>query len=190
MAEKYKLILAKNGTEASTYGRRMGFKSGTYRCVAAAKSVRGIQVAECHVLPGFNDRVDRHAIKSALRWGRDITFVDVVMPPAPVVDQVDGMGPQLFMDLNDVPTPATKHRSFDPVVEIVKPPSLTEAQAAQLLEHVDEIPVLKSDPAPGVMPLEQPARKRKSRCKICGRMTLGPDGEGHDEAKHKTELFG
>jgi hypothetical protein len=98
---RYILVFAESIHEANQYAKRAKLPRGSYRAVGHAGSIRGIQSADVHVLPGFEKRRDRHAIRAAVRHGRDIRYLNVEMPDAlevPPVDQGDGMGEQLTID--------------------------------------------------------------------------------------------
>lgn len=107
----YILVLAKNTNEGAKYVQRAKLPRGRWRNVASAKSIRGIRKATVHCLPGFSQRPDRHSILAELRYAK-CEWIDVVMPEREerIVDQGDGMGPQLTID--DALAAIAK-RSFD-----------------------------------------------------------------------------
>jgi hypothetical protein len=95
---RYVIVLAGSTSEGHTYARRAGVARFTYRVPSNAASIRKLQAADVHVLPSFAGRRDRHSILAELRYGRDITMIDVEMPEPAVVDQGDGFGEQLTID--------------------------------------------------------------------------------------------
>jgi hypothetical protein len=182
------LVVAKDSREGRKYVKRADLPNFTYRIVRAAASIQGIQSVDVHLVDGFEQRPDAGSILAQLRWGRDIVYYSVAMPEAleaPATDQGDGMGEQLTID--DVapveqPKPRRRHKSVDPVIEIVPAQS-----AAESPDHV----VATSDDAAELTEQAKP-RARRSRCKTCGRLTLASydvDKVDHDIAAHTTGGF-
>jgi hypothetical protein len=66
----YVVILANTTGEAMTYAQAKKLPRGGFRYAARASTVKGLRVAEIHILPGFARRPDRFAIKAALRYTR------------------------------------------------------------------------------------------------------------------------
>jgi hypothetical protein len=183
MADRFVLVLAKSAQQAATYARRCGFTAGRYRAVASASSIRGIQVADAHILPEFYDRRDSHAILSEIRWARDVPKMHVAMPPAaeaPAKDQGDGMGEQLSIDdLEPVGYDGQGAPLYEHQIESPQP-------AVESLVHVDEAPAeIATERA------EEPLKKtRRTRCVTCDRLTTAAyavDPEGHDVETHENQ---
>lgn len=171
---RHVLVFAETISEANTYAKRAGLPRGAYRAVGHAGSIRGIQVADIHELPGFENRRDKHAIRAAVRHGRDIRHFHVEMPPkpdAPVVDQGDGMGQQLT--IGDILADQAAHAEFvSRRRELLEPVS----NALETPEVVDEpvetvtIPITPSSAPPREFdfkrePVEPEAPIKKSRAR-------------------------
>lgn len=190
---RYVIVLAANPSEGATYARRTGLPARTYRVPAAAKSIKGLQAADVHVLPTFATRPDRHAILAELRHGRDIVMVDVQMPapaePAPV-DQGDGMGEQLTIDdfLGRVrDTGKAEPCEFDDVqidipatVALIRPENPDLADAIEAANPQEDA----SGSTPGTTESGEDAastqaRRRRTRCAECGELTF----EAHDHSR-------
>lgn len=194
LKNRYILILGRNPQEASMYARRAGLPNFTYRAVSSAKSIRKIQVADVHVLPGFHDRPDKHSILRELRWGRDIVFVDVEMPaPADIVeDQGDGMGPQLSLDdefkaLAAEVYQATGNLEAKAMAEHGLEDEIVPEPTFVVVAVPDDTPVPEHHEAmvATVLPEAPKPKVRRKRCNLCGIMVTGADDEAHDLDKHK-----
>jgi hypothetical protein len=179
MRDRYVLVLSKSISEGNQYAKRAGLPRFSYRAVGNAASIRNLKVADVHILPSFDGRRDKHQILAELRWGRDIEYFYVEMPPKsdePAVDQGDGMGQQLSID--DVePEPN--------LVELITdgahgtPESLRAAAEAELAADLQvpdrpkpegtdaqtAPPEPSEDPAP-----TEASKRRRSRCKTCNQL--------------------
>lgn len=202
--DRYVLVLAHSPQQAGKYARRKGLRPGTYRAVSSAGSIRGIQVADVHILPEFHARMDSHAILAELRYGRDIVKMDVEMPePAEEVpvDQGDGMGQQLSLDSliamegkaalrPDEVERLNKHKSVDPVVELV--PANQQTSDAVFFQQVESVTTMSEEEQAELEKAEtHKPKRRRSRCKTCGRLTyedFETSTEGHDAEAHAPVL--
>lgn len=178
MKNRHILILAPNARQGAKYAKHSNLPNFTYRVIRSASSITGIQSVDVHLVDGFESRPDAGAILARLRWARDIAYYSVEMPPEPIKDQGDGMGEQIEIDFNS-PEPAAE----SPVHE-------DEASANDVAERAPETSNgdnMTSEGAP-----EPEKKKRRTRCKTCGRLTneaYGVDPEGHDAAAHSNAGF-
>lgn len=64
------IVLAGTAMEAAAHAQRHRLPKGRWRYAVKASSIRGLRVAEVHILPGFLKRLDRHKIIGELRYAR------------------------------------------------------------------------------------------------------------------------
>jgi hypothetical protein len=158
--QRYVIVLGANPQESHRYARRAGIPARNYRAPSSAASLKGLRSADVHLLPSFERRPDRHAIRAALRYVPDLRWIDVEMP-APVAvpnEQLD------LLDLLESTPAATdgllaSTEDFEllqsPIIETVDLPEEPHGEQTGAPESSE-------DPAP-VAP-----KRRRSRCKDCG----------------------
>lgn len=172
------LVLAQTPSEAHTYARRANLPNFTYRAVSSAGQIRNVQVVDVHVLPNFEKRRDRHAIRAALRHGRDIRWYDVEMPPpAPRPDGLFPPGEQLDL-LNLVDEQAADLAARDRAGELTDA-DVAELNAVSSALEADDQEDQGGEEAGAPEPSEDPApaapRRRRSRCRVCGTLHLADE---------------
>lgn len=170
-------VLAKTMADAHRFAREeLELPRGHYRIVTSPSTVKGIQGADLYLVPGWDQRYDRFAMRSALRWTR-LNKIDVAEKQAeapvvevPVVEVPDGLEPtgvQLRL-ITDEEAQAFFGGDIDPVI--------TEAASGiDIIAEQAEEPVVE----------EKPKRRRRSRCKGCG--VLMEFGEESEHAQHLEE---
>lgn len=130
---RYVLVLSGSIGEGNTYAKRVGLERFSYRAIGARKQVQNIQVADVHILPSFHKRPDKHAILGELRWGRDIVYKDVEMPPAPPREGDDRYGEQLTID-----EILSEQAEFAKAREVQPLPEIQERLNQAIIAKVDE----------------------------------------------------
>lgn len=68
-------ILARNRQEAKRVADAL--EVGRFTYVTSPLSVKSLRSGVCLLVEGWQTRADRHAIKSAMRWTRGVTYIDV-----------------------------------------------------------------------------------------------------------------
>lgn len=90
----YVIVLCKTPQEGSQYAKRANLPRGSYRVATRAAAIKGLKVAEIHILPSFHQRPDRFAIEAALRYTRGARL-EVEMPELDLrihdVDEAEGV---------------------------------------------------------------------------------------------------
>lgn len=101
MANPY--ILAKTMKDAHAFARDfLDLRPGRYRVVTSSSSISGPRGADLYLVPGWENRHDRFAVKGALRYTR-LNVVDasdfepVVKDPEPGLDGLTPPGTQLTL---------------------------------------------------------------------------------------------
>lgn len=109
----YVVILAGTTLEAMRYANAAKLKRGRYRYALRAATIRGLRVAEVHILPGFARRLDRHAILAELRYAK---FTQKVITPEELKQL------QTAYPLEKAATLAERYRAiYDKGAELPKP---------------------------------------------------------------------
>lgn len=179
------IILAGRLQEANVYARQIGLHPSRYTAPVSARSIEGVAPSEVHVLPGFRQRRDTHAIMAAVKRSmRRYQGVKLV--------EIDERGPatermmtvaQRYNDLRETP-------ALDAVAEEAKVAAAadalgrdaTQAEVDAALEQVSTIDVGPDAVSPNGdnpqmssngdrmidegAPADEPKRRR-SRCKVC-----------------------
>lgn len=194
MAAPY--ILARTLKEAHAYARGvLGLTVGHYRVVNSAATVKSVRNVDLHLVPGWQNRYDRFAMKSALRWTRMNVIeapkeTPLTPPPSDTVPETsDGLEPegvQLSID-----------EMLDLGTEVVAEVELKAEETEEVESREDEEP--SSEPTPPVVdptveektdePDEKKPRRRRRRCKECGELVDPDDVETH-AATHEDEPSG
>lgn len=170
MAVSY--ILARTLKEAHAFARgELGLSRGQYRIVNGVGTLKSVRGVDLYLLPGWQNRYDRFAMKSGLRWTR-MNVIDVattpVKAPAPEPDGLEPVGVQL---------------SFDELTANV-------GEVSNGNNMISEGgPVAPEPETPAEPEAKEPKAKRRRRCKECG-ILVEPD-EVEDHAKdHENDLLG
>lgn len=149
-------ICARNFGEAHRFAREeLGLEKGQYRLVASPSTISGRRGTNLYLVPGWERRSDRFALKSALRWTR-LAVIDVAeqrQDAAP--DDLEPTGEQLTAFDAD----AFLRVGFEDFVIAPVP----DVEAAK-------------HPEPQVV-------RRRRRCKECG-LLIDPDEVDQHAAEH------
>lgn len=190
MAAPY--ILARTLKEAHAYARGvLGLTVGHYRVVNSAATVKSVRNVDLHLVPGWQNRYDRFAMKSALRWTRMNVIeapeeTPLTPPPSDTVPEIpDGLEPhgvQLSID-----------EMLALGAEVVAEVEAKAEETEEVESQEDEEPSTESTP-PAVDPATEEAdekkpRRRRRRCKECGELVDPDDVEAH-AATHEDEPSG
>ena len=156
-------ILARTLKEAHAFAQERGFTRGRYRIVNSPGTLKSVRNADLYLVPGWEKRYDRFAMKGAIRYTRmNIIDVATLEEPAPVEPQVPSTpeGEEVTSDFFSLfaappvePTPEP-----DPVLDAV--PDTLEPAGEQLA-----IPVEPQAEAPAKKPV-----RRRSRGNQCGNL--------------------
>lgn len=84
-------ILARTMKEAHAYARGpLGLAHGRYRIVNSPSTIKSVRGVKLYLVPGWQNRFDRFAMKGAIRWTR-MEVIDVAAlaeePAAPVTPE-------------------------------------------------------------------------------------------------------
>lgn len=165
-------ILARTLKEAHAYAREaLGLTVGHYRVVNSAPTLKAVRNADLHLVPGWQNRYDRFAMKSALRWTR-MNVVEapketpLTPPPSETIPETpDGLQPpgaQLSID------------------EMLAVGDEVVAEVEVKAEETEE-----AEPEP----TEEKPKRRRRRCKDCG-VLVDPDEVDSHAAEHEAEPAG
>ena len=147
---KQPYILARTMKEAHGFAREtLGLQYGSYRIVNSPSTIKSVRGAELYLVPGYQNRFDRFAMKGAIRWTR-MTVIDVAVQGLPVAE----------------PEPVEP----EPVTDGLEPAgvqiTIDEMLALNQTSNGDNM-VAEGGPAEPE-PEAKPKAKRRSRCKECG----------------------
>ena len=213
MAAPY--ILARTLREAHTFAREtLGLPVSQYRVVNSSGTLKSVRGVDLYLVPGWQNRYDRFAMKSAIRWTR-MNVIDVANQP--VEAPADPRGP-LTDDILDLAYAEDAVRSGQgapgivigtfggaPVVE--HPDGLKPAGVQPTLSFDDlfedvggsttPAPEQAEEPAPEPQPetpaepvAEEPVvKRRRRRCKECGVLVEPDEVESHQK-DHENDLVG
>jgi len=182
-------ILAKTMKDAHAFARDfLDLRPGRYRVVTSSSSISGPRGADLYLVPGWDERYDKFAVKGALRYTRlnviDASELEAKAPEVP--DNLVPPGVQLtivddasaFFD--NVTNGSDMIAEGSPVapeadrVDILQAMSDEVAKVEEKTEQT-EIPLVEEPPA------EAPKKRRRSRCKDCN--TLHYKDESCPEAE-------
>ena len=198
MAAPY--ILARNLRDAHAFAREeLGLRQGHYRIVNSASTVKSVRNADLYLVPGWEGRYDRFAVKGAMRWTR-MNVIDVAAQGLEQPDREDPRGP-LTDDLLNLAYAEDIVRSggdtstlgFKSESDGLMPPGeqMVIAEASDFFDLPEDVDAPLNDPAPQQEdafpepevkdPEPKPANRRRSRCKSCGNLHYKgdpcPDGD-------------
>lgn len=151
-------ILARNYAEAHTFASdELGVGRGYYRVVTSPSSIKGPRDADLYVLPGWEVRMDRFAMKTAMKFTR-LNVIDVEVwraeqaeVPASEPDGLSPAGEQITIEDADGMLTAMGRRDPE-IAALVAEPTAAEA--------------------------EEPKRRRR-RCTECGALVEPDELEQH-----------
>lgn len=158
------VILAKSPAEANAYIKAEGLNRRNARYATRAGTVRGLRVSRIIELPGYARRHDRHSINAALRGVEQWT-----RPGQPRVIREYPVIQLSLADALEEAYPSDLRLAYDDALSVAYP-----------YTDPDD---LETDPDDEVAD-----RRRRSRCKICGNLTWGPDDEAHDSELHAEQI--
>lgn len=163
MAAPY--ILARTLKEAHDFARgELGLRNGQYRVVNSSGTLKSVRNADLYLLPGWERRYDRFAVKSALRWTR-MNVIDTTRVESRAEAPADPRGP-LTDDVIDLAYAEHAVRSGEGA------PGIVTTGVRDDLEPAGEQLTLTPEPEAEEKPK---VKRRRSRCKDCG--TLHFKGE-------------
>jgi len=97
-------VLARTMAEAHAYARgELGLLHGQYRIVNTPSTLKSVRGVDLHLVPGWQNRFDRFAMKGAIRWTR-MHVIDVAEQRAQepsVPDDLKPAGSQLSLVSNE-----------------------------------------------------------------------------------------
>lgn len=163
-------ILARTLKEAHAFAREeLGLERGRYRVVTSPSSISSVRGADLYLVPGWQNRHDRFAMKGALRWTR-LNKVDVAEMQAEepaITDDLNPPGEQLTLISDE------EAHAFiaDDGPEVA--PDVVEQGHSDLSSNDDK----------------PKTRRRRRRCKECGILVEPDEVESHAK-DHETDLIG
>lgn len=192
-------IVARNFTEAHKFAREtLGLRNGQYRVVTSPASLVG-RVGEVYLVPGWDKRPDRWAMKQKLKYTR-LTIIDVAEQetPAEVPETSNGEnmisegGPvTIFTEVDDKMTPVLEatEEALDkayPELSDEEKQDLTEAEADRNAAEAraeqapaDEDNDVTGDDSDNDVEERPLNGRRRRRCKDCGELIHPDDVEDH-----------
>lgn len=167
-------ILARTLAEAHAYANEdLGLKRGQYRVVTSSGTIKSLRGVDLYLVPGWERRHDRFAVRSALRWTR-MTVIDVAeQKPAP--DGLDGLGEQTTIE--DADAFLTAHGSPDEEIHDLVEDDLEPRGGTVPLVAVEPLEPESEPTAP---------KRRRRRCSECG-ILVDPDEVETHAAEHLPE---
>ena len=153
-------ILARTIKEAHDYARGpLGLEHGTYRIVNSPSTLKAVRGAELYLVPGWQNRHDRFAMKGALRWTRMIVIDVAEQAEAPAEPDEDA--------------PLSDFEATDFVLDL--------AWALEDPDHRSALGITSTaDPEPQAeAPAELDTKRRRRRCKKCGNLFEPDEIEAH-----------
>ena len=160
-------ILARTMKAAHTFAREdLGLAHGQYRIVNSPSTVKSVRGADLYLVPGYQNRFDRFAMKGAIRWTRmNVIHVDEQAQEPAVPDDLVPEGVQLVFDESMIITAEEASAFFadtDPTTEE------TLFHEADMARHEIQPDPVVTEELESIS--EEPDRtgQRRSRCKACG----------------------
>lgn len=181
MAAPY--ILAKSLREAHVFAReQLGLERGRYRVVNTASTVSSMRGSDLYLVPGYENRFDRFAMRGALRYTRlNVIDVEQMQAEEPVMDDLEPAGVQLTLISNE-------EADAFLVGEVRELESHLEPEGFELSNEPDvqAIQILESA-ARQAEESAKPKRVRRRRCKECGELVLPDEVDAHAAEHLPTE---
>lgn len=146
-------ILARSLKEAHEFARgELGLPHGRYRVVNHPSTLKSVRGADLHLVPGYQNRFDRFAMKGALRWTR-----------MNVIDHTEGVVGGAVED------------DLEPAGEQLMIVSAEEAHSFLVDTSNGDNMVSEGGPV-APEPETDDVKRRRSRCKTCGTLHFKEDG--------------
>jgi hypothetical protein len=170
--------------EAHEFARGpLGLEHGRYRVITSASTIKSVRGADLHLVPGWQNRFDRFAVKGAIRWTRMniVDHADGVQaapaedPRGPLTDEV--------LELAYAEDSIRSGNGAPGIVSESQDEALDALEAAQ--ERGEAVP---SDPEgiPVVPEQKTEDKRRRRRCKECGVLIEPDDVESHAATHSKS----
>ena len=158
MAHVAPYIVARTMQEAHAFAREdLGLDKGTYRVVNSPSTLSAVRGADLYLVPGWESRYDRFAMKGAIRWTR-MNVIDVAGQAEKGVDFV----------VTFVPDDTVPPKSHTDLVARVLP---EDENGNRMISEGGPVSVLiEVEPEP-----EKPKKRRRSRCSECGDLHFKDD---------------
>lgn len=164
-------ILARNLKEAHGFAREeLGLKHGRYRVVNTPSTLKSLRNVDLHLVPGWQNRFDRFAMKGALRWTR-MNVIDHSLDEAPafVVTAVpdDTEPPETHTTLVARLMPDVKDAvpdDLEPAGEQLTTTPITADEAHALVTGNGNTMISEGGPVAD----EPEVKRRRRRCNDCG----------------------
>lgn len=148
-------VLARTIRAAHLFAREeLGLAHGQYRLINHPSTVKSVRGADLYLVPGWQNRFDRFAMKGALRWTR-MNVIDVAklaQEPAGVPDGLSPAGEQLTIE---------DANAF--LLALGTPDAEIKALVEENTSNGDN---MTSEGGP--VGDDSEVKRRRSRCKTCG----------------------
>lgn len=165
------LILARSFTEAHAFAADvLGLEKGRYRVITSPSSISGLRGCDLHLVPGYENRFDRFAMKGALKYTR-LNVITHEETPAEVPDESFERGPDAIVITND-----EAHTFF---ADSLQGPSFEDSPQESSNEDIAE----ETSNEEAVQAEEPAKRTRRRRCSDCG-LLIEPDQVEAHAAEH------
>ena len=137
-------ILAKDLRTAHNFAREtLGLERGRYRIVHSSSTISSVRGSDLYLVPGWEGRFDRFAVKGALRYTRLNVIDGAEVAPTVIEGDPDNLVPE--------------------GVQLVL---VTQQEASAFFDVPTDVPAVEAlEPATETAPRKG---KRRSRCKECG----------------------
>lgn len=177
-------ILARTLKEAHAFAQERGFTRGRYRIVNSPGTLKSVRNADLFLVPGWEKRYDRFAMKGAIRYTR-MNIIDVATLEEPAAPKICKWANQICEYPNNhgcsgesQSTPEEEQVTSDffslfaaPPVEPTPEPDPVLDAVPDTLEPAGEQLAIPVEPAAEEpKPEEKPKNRRRSRCKQCGNL--------------------
>lgn len=202
MAAPY--ILARTLRDAHEFARgELGLTRGKYRIVTSPSTLSGRRGADVYLVPGYQNRHDRFAMRGALRYSK-LNLIDVekmraealendpdgLNPPGTQPSIIEGADPTLVAEFEAFLTGNAEHPHEQTEVsdahEFVTAEHLPDDIDAPLDQSGGSFEDLDEPQAEEPAPAEDTTKRRRRRCKECG-ILVEPDEVEQHAAEHLPE---
>jgi hypothetical protein len=194
-------ILARTLKEAHDFAREeLGLSRGRYRVVTSPSTLSGRRGTDVYLVPGYDRRYDRFAMRGALRYTK-LNVIDVAQMRAEAPEDPsgnpEGADPALVAEFEaflngsgDHPHEQTEESAEETPTS--EPDGLDPAGEQITIEDANAFLVAKGQPDAKIKELaEEPTpteetKRRRRRCKECG-ILVDPDEVEQHAAEHLPE---
>lgn len=146
-------ILARTLKEAHEFARgELGLAHGRYRIVNHPSTLKSVRGVDLHLVPGYQNRFDRFAMKGALRWTRMtvIDHADDVLGDA-VADDLEPAGVQLTTISNEEAHSFLVEAPVEPQEQAEEPSKRRRSRCKDCGSlHFRDEPCIQTETLPGV----------------------------------------